>query len=47
MVFAIILASLLSTDGDQLIRVAIVNAKELETYWKQEGKLVAYRLPKD
>lgn len=32
------IAALLGNDGDDKIRAAIVNAKELETYWKEAGK---------
>lgn len=32
------IAALLGSDGDEKIRSAIVNAKELEIYWKEEGK---------
>ena len=33
------IASLLSADGDKSIRAAIVNAKKLDEYWKEEGKI--------
>ncbi len=32
------IAALLGSDGDEKIRAAIVNAKELEIYWKEERK---------
>lgn len=32
------IAALLGNNGDEKIRAAIVNAKELEKYWKEEGK---------
>lgn len=32
------IASLLSSEGNKSIRSAIVNAKELEDYWKKDGK---------